>query len=241
MMEKSFSDLLASLSGEYGGYREKYKSALDENQSAAMRAMLGRFMAYGTADSEQREQAEERMNKSYAQKYGDYLDSLARQEAGARSTIGNQQAKALAAIMEGESSDAYNMLLNKQGLRQQAFENQLRSLAASRGGERRPGMDEQAKSLAGDFGRQWVSNQPSPYSRGGGREAGSDYLARMLGGSPGEYESYFPDGWEDWYWSAGKPSAPSIEQQIIAGWQQAQGGGGVMVDEYGRKFIEDNQ
>lgn len=121
----SFEQLLASLDSMYGGYENTAKTNFDEAKVKELQRLTSQQKAYGTLDSEQRAQSEERIGTQFANDFAKFIESLTNQRSTRTGEINSSWQQALAGIQEGKANDAYQQMVMKQQQDQQRFENDL--------------------------------------------------------------------------------------------------------------------
>jgi len=195
MQEKAFMDMLNSVDPTYQGYRDEFNSSLESALQDERQRLMTRQMGYGTADSEQRDQAEERLTAEFSKQRGDYLAKLATQQGNARSEIGLQRANSLgdsglrAAQMQME---AYKY---QQQMTQQEFENNMAERKLRQSGASRGYSQTDMRDWLEAQGQSSVDAGSPDYAREGIEQRAS----QMFGGRRADYRPFFPDMWENNY------------------------------------------
>lgn len=123
--EKMLAELLGQTETEYAGYETKGKEDLASKEQTDFQKLSGLFGAYGTSDSEQRMQTEERMRSDYGKKLTDFMGTLAGDKS---KVISGYKAKNYEQQDELLSESAANRLALKKyydSLEQQDFNNNI--------------------------------------------------------------------------------------------------------------------
>lgn len=125
MKERAFAEMLDQVDPTYEGYKTEYNTALEKSRFNEKQQLLAQQMAYGTADSEQRAQAEERLALEFADKQGAFNKQLADRENASRAEIGLQRANALSSTNMKAADSYLDSYKYQKTLEQQDFENQI--------------------------------------------------------------------------------------------------------------------
>jgi len=191
--EEAFADMLEQIDPTYDGYQQDFEQSLSEAQNQERSQLLGRQMAYGTADSEQRDQAEARLTNEFAGKRSTFMQRLAERENGSRAQLGLQRANSLSAMDMKQAETALDSYKYQKSLEQQEFENELNTYKA-RSSSSNSGNARQNKISAWmDRAKQDAANSRDTSFK---REGIARRAAQMFGGSPADYTMYLQDGWE---------------------------------------------
>lgn len=194
---------------------------LNEDKGQALGQLASLFAAYGTSDSEQRMQQQQRMNTDYAGKLATFLSSLANQKAQGTNDINQSYNTARSALNKERRDAAFRV---QELMRQAANDSFDRKYKMAQLG--RSNMGDIRNSLA-DLASGWTSGLSDPYSRQGGREVIGQQLASLYGGNSNQYSNMLPNGWEGLYATPPKSNGqPQLERDPVTGqW-------GYYVDEY---------
>lgn len=194
--EQAFKEMLNQIDPTYEGYQTDYEQALNDSMEQERQALLSRQMSYGTADSEQREQAEGRLTSDFAKQRATFMRQLAEKEASQRADIGGQRANALSSIDMQSANAMLDAYKYQQAQQQQEFENQLKMMGMRSSGSSASNANQMKQNQwFDDQAQDWVNQGNAPF----GREAIQRRGASMWGGEPDDYASYFPDNWENSY------------------------------------------
>lgn len=169
------------------------QQSLNEDKGQALGQLASLFAAYGTSDSEQRMQQQQRTNTDYAGKLANLLGQLSNQRAQGTNDINQSYNTAKNSIAQNRMNASMQVQKMLQDAAQQSFENKLKlsQLGQSNLGNVRSGLSNLASG--------WMNGVADPYSKPGGREVISQQMAAMYGGSPSTYGNMLPNGWEGLY------------------------------------------
>jgi len=193
MQEDAFNKMLDELGPTYEGYKTDFENEANAAMDKETQAMIARQMSYGTADSEQRDQAQERINSDFENKKADFVRKLINDENANRADLEGKKAGALSSIGMQSANNMLDAYKYQQDLRQQEFENWLaeRKLNAS---SNEYGSKQNSKILSwlDDEAQKWVEAGGAP----NGRESIASRASQLFGGTMNDYLGYFPDNWE---------------------------------------------
>lgn len=187
--EDAFQQMLDSLSPTYKGYKDEFETELQKALMEERNALLGRQMAYGTADSEQRDQAEARISGEFADKRSSFLRRLVDQEASQRAQLGYD----FASDQQDMGMKQWQMM---QQQAQQQFENDLALLKQRKSGSGSGYSQEDINNWLDEQAQMSVDyDGNAPFAR----ESIARRASKMFGGTPQNYINFFPDQWESGY------------------------------------------
>lgn len=133
-MEDSFRRMLEGLDPTYQGYEQDLESEIAKSQALENQNLLARQMSYGTADSEQREQAQERLASDYTGRRAQFMRQLADRKSTQQNEIGLQRSQSLADMDMKRYQAAVAAWNAQQQQAQQDFENQIALYTAQKKG-----------------------------------------------------------------------------------------------------------
>lgn len=186
--EEAFQELMDSLSPTYQGYKDEYETELQKALMEEQNALLGRQMAYGTADSEQRDQAQAKIAGEFADKRSSFLRRLSEQEGGQRAQLGYDFAQ----DQQDMGMKQWQMM---QQQAQQQFENDMMMLKQRSSGAKSGYSQEDINNWLDEQGQTAVDYGMT----GGAREGIARRASKMFGGTPNNYINFFPNQWESGY------------------------------------------
>lgn len=217
--EKAFQDMLASLNPQYQQTEADYSAQLDKQMQEEIQGLVARQAAYGTADSEQRDQAQGRIYSDYAGRKQQYGRQLASDKMTAMNDIKLKMAQQLGAI-DQNMADAYLKQM-EYGDRQyqQNFENQLalKKLGLDSSSATQNDRLKMAAQVQ-DAASRWVAGGQHAYERSGGRENIAQQLAAMFGGNGTNYQNFvntmLRPGWEQNYYQAPRSNSEQVTDPL---------------------------
>ena len=131
---ENIDSLMSELDPRYQLQQDQFQKTLDTNRQGDINSLAAQMAAYGTADSEQRVQAEERLRTDYSGRLADFLAELGSKKNSERTTLQNSRRDIEANSYDDEvaaETDIYSIL---ERAKQQKFENDntMAQLAASK-------------------------------------------------------------------------------------------------------------
>ena len=221
---EQLQNLMAQLDPTYAKYQTDYQTTLDQNKQKDLQGMQAQFAAYGTGDSEQRTQSQERMNTDYQKQLSDFLSQLDSQKNSQRMGYDNQRIQlqserdkavsdAKAGRYAGESQ--IDQSINKQiaDAQQQQFDNNIKLATLAKTGAGAQGFSaQQQQAITSQYSKDLQSALgKAAYMPSGGREAVYNQMVTQYGNvlDPQSiyddiFNNFAQNGWEDQYKSVNK-------------------------------------
>jgi hypothetical protein len=208
--EQAYQQYLNSLDPQYAQTQADYNTQLDTQMQDEINAMVARQASYGTADSEQRDIAQNRIYSDYANKKSDYGRRLNQDKTAEKEKYNLQMVNALAGGNADIAKAMMDELRYQDTQAQQSFSNNLAVQKLNQDNTTtKTNQNQDVFKTAQSLMAQKLQGLPHAYAKPGVQEDIMKQLAGLYGGSANQYGYMFQPGWETNYWQDSGKSAPS--------------------------------
>lgn len=119
-------NLMAMLDPSYQKMQDDYQKTMEQNKQNDLNALTAQFAAYGTADSEQRNQAEERMRGDYGNKLSQFLSNLMAEKEKEKMGYQNKKLELQRGNYENQADLESKLGTTLANLKQNQFDNEIK-------------------------------------------------------------------------------------------------------------------